>query len=273
MLRVPCCMLTSAFLLSGDADAVAAQGCVVPDSIRADNVDSVRTVGPYSVLGIGGASFSEVALGIGHIHYSSDNPVSDGPPGEFNWLARVELPLSESPGAEPDTWIASGWIIKPGRPRVALSMEAMVETGYEEPSFVVLESRAEDWFRIRYAPGDADEGTAWIPRCALKAGPIRLDYSSWSDWLLSDQISPLFFRVPTPEVLRSLPSSGSASVARITSGYILIPMEVRGDWMRVELRRPSDYCAPDVIPTIHEGWVRWYAGDIGPRVWYFTRGC
>jgi hypothetical protein len=57
------------------------------------------------------------------------------------------------------------------------------------------------------------------------------------------------------------------------TAYALYPREVRGDWMRVEMSEPSDYCAdpaPDV-PRI-EGWVRWR--DRGAlQLWYFTRGC
>ena len=52
-------------------------------------------------------------------------------------------------------------------------------------------------------------------------------------------------------------------------------LEVRGDWMRVRVTRPSTYCVEEasVQPRVEEGWIRWRDGEMGPWVWYFTRGC
>jgi hypothetical protein len=149
----------------------------------------------------------------------------------------------------------------------------MIETGYEEPSFVVLESRWDGWLHIRYAEAEGAAGSAWVPTCALGNTAARLDFTPWGKWLLSDRISPLYFRSRTPEELRSAPSAAAATVARIADDYILEPLEVRGDWMRVILKQPSDYCYPDVVPTRSEGWIRWYSPDRGPLVWYYSRGC
>ena len=55
--------------------------------------------------------------------------------------------------------------------------------------------------------------------------------------------------------------------------HILEPLEVRGEWMRVTVKEPSDYCEFDLAVSSREGWIRWYTETRGPLVWYFTRGC
>jgi hypothetical protein len=247
-----------------DPDEATAQVCRLPDSVRV----TIPAQSPPEAQMQDAKPFAEIPLGIGHLRPTDTGAAPDLPPGSERWLQRLELPLSEAPDAPPFAWIARGWVINLGRPPVALPPDASVETEYEERSVIVLEQR-NGWFRIRYS----SSGTAWTPGCALEASPARFHFSPWSEWFLSDRISPMVFRAPVPEVLRSGPSAGSSALARISTDYALIPREVRGEWMRVELRQPSDFCNPDVTPTRSEGWVRWFAPDIGPRVWYFPRGC
>jgi hypothetical protein len=249
------------------------QACRVADSVRVRVPFEAPPDASYATLGRLDVPFAEIPLGIGHVHRSEENPVRDLPPGDGDWLRAMEIPLSASPGGHPSTWIAGGWVVRTGEPPEALTVHGMVETGYEEPSFVVLERRADGWLQILWPEAGGELGAAWMPACALDAGPIRLEFTSWSDWLLSDRISPLFFRTALPEELRSGPSTASDVVTRIDRDHVMEPLEVRGDWMRVVLKQPSDYCFPDVVPTRHEGWVRWRSGDLGPRVWYHSRGC
>jgi len=149
----------------------------------------------------------------------------------------------------------------------------LVETGYEEPSFIVLEEGSGGWLLIRYASTDAETHTGWTPTCALQSSPAALRFARWNDWFLSGETSPLFFRSEEPQTLRSGTSIESAPLAEISGDYVLEPLEIRGEWMRVALKQPSDYCFFDVESTSTEGWVRWYSEEAGSRVWYFTRGC
>jgi hypothetical protein len=247
----------------GLAGQVCAPTDVVPSFVPTD--DPILEYAPAPT------ALEEIALGVGHVHYAPLEPIA-GPPGDNSWVQRVALPLFTGPGGEPFSWIARGWIVQAGQPPASLTMVGMIETGYEEVSFVVLERR-EDWLRIRYSGSERSSQTAWVPECALDASPARLAFSPWSDWFLGDDISPLFVRIEPPLPLHAEPSTASARVATVTEADVLVPHEVRGEWMRVTLQQPSDYCSPDAVSTSREGWVRWLTEDRGPRLWYFTRGC
>lgn len=232
---------------------------------------------PYATQQVTGPDGASVPLGVGHLHESDEHRVLDLPPGAEDLLPRVSLPLSASAGSAPTIWLVDGWILQDGVAPRPLSRAALVETGYEEASFVVHEAHPDGWLRIRYDVGTAAEGTGWTPTCALSAGPAGLELSRWSDWLvdehLSGSISPLFFRSGVPGPLYGGPSTASDRLGDIGPDYILYPIEVRGDWMRVRVEEPSDYCEVDFDSVSREGWVRWYAAEVGPMVWYFTRGC
>ena len=250
--------------------ASAAQVCGLTDVARA-----LVPADPPAAFGYDApppAPFEDAALGVGHAYHAPEEPPT-GPPGDQSWMQRVELPLFETPGAEPSAWIARGWIVAADRDPRPLTIWGLIETGYEERSFMVLETRQDEWLRIRYARDEESWLSAWVSLCALGASPAPLAYAPWSDWLLGDDISPLFVRAGLPLALHAEPSDASATVASVTEADVLDPHEVRGEWMRVTLKQPSDYCRPDVVSTSREGWVRWLTEDRGPRVWYFTRGC
>jgi hypothetical protein len=204
------------------------------------------------------------------VHRSPEAAHVDLPPGADDWLRRVELPLSDEPGAAPRGWLARGWIIRAEFGAQALMTDGLIETGHEEASFLVLEESG-DWLRLRYAPGES--GTAWVPRCALSRSPERLTFSVWSEWLLRADVSPLFLRVGESIDLLSEPSPSAPRIGVTTTSDVLEPLEVRGSWMRVTLVEPSDYCLPEVAGSRTDGWVRWTTDELGPILWYFTRGC
>jgi hypothetical protein len=63
-------------------------------------------------------------------------------------------------------------------------------------------------------------------------------------------------------------------VATIRGDHELEPLEVRGEWLRVRVRQPPQYCVwDDPAATEVEGWMRWWTERRGPEVWYYTRGC
>ena len=262
------CLVLLLLALPGYA---AAQACEIPDHLRALTPVESPPRGTYEPLSVGPAE--RIPLGIGHLHYSVNNPVVDLPPGEDNWLQRVALPLSRTPGAEPSTAILRGWVVTTGRPPEALTTRAFVETGYEEISFIVLEGPSDGWLRIRYGAEEGDGGVAWTPSCALVESPARLDFTPWREWFMSERVSPLFARFGGQVELRTEASPGSTLITSASGDYSLEPVEVRADWMRVILKQPSDYCRPEAGSRSEEGWIQWSTEEAGPIVWYFTRGC
>ena len=136
----------------------------------------------------------------------------------------------------------------------------------------VLESRDDGWLRLRYGrPSEDRDGTAWVHRCHLARESLA--FEPWQERFLSDEISPLYVRDRAPRPLRAGPDDDAEEIARIDGDYHLEPLEFQGDWMRVRLKTPSDYCVePDEVRT-EEGWIRWRSAERGPLVWYYTRGC
>ena len=261
-------------LLAAAGAPAAAQVCTVPPASLARVPAEPPAVYAYDAPAPEPSPFEEAVIGVGHVYHDPQEPPV-GPPGDQSWLQRVALPLSGSPGDEPSAWIARGWIVEPGREPEPLTMWALIETGYEERSFVVLERAQDGWLRVAYAvDGQGMRRAAWVPECALDASPARVAFAPWSEWLLSDDLSPLLVREGIPLALHAEPSDGSQVVGSVTDADAIEPREVRGEWMRVTLVQPSDYCRPEVAPTRREGWVRWLTGDDrGPRLWYHTRGC
>lgn len=158
-----------------------------------------------------------------------------------------------------------------------LTTRGLVDTGYEELSFIVTEVSSDGWLHVRYAATSGDDDLAWTPGCALEEEPVRLNVTEWSDWFFTEYwsgaISPMFFRVEETGSLHSGPSSDATLMPAIGDDYVLEPLEVRGEWMGVTVKEPSDYCEFDLTVQSRNGWVRWYADGRGPLLWYFTRGC
>jgi hypothetical protein len=268
MMRVGICMAA----LTICAVEVGAQTCPSPEAARSWVPSDAPPEQPYAPQWVSGQEGSRVPLGSGHVHLNPEGPYPDLPPGAYDWLSSLVLPLFAEAGGDPFAWILEGWIVSGAGDPVALSRNGLIETGYEELSFAVLE-RADSWLRIRYDQGEDDSGLAWVPDCALSEGPVALVYTPWSEWLVSDRISPLFFRSEEPGSLFEAPGADTAVLSDIAGDYHLEPQEVRGDWMRVILKMPSDYCEFDIEPATREGWIRWSEPERGPRVWYYTRGC
>ena len=228
-------------------------------------------VRPYVRLEVHYRDPAEMPLGVGHIRPTEGML--------WGWHERVRLPLYGQPLGEIFGFIDEGWLQDRGSDTVSwvpLGTEGLVETGYETPSFLVLERRADGWMRFRYAPPDRVEstGTAWISDCHLGTHLPALRFEPWAERLLSSGISPLFFRSAVPHRLRAAPGIGAPLLGVIAGNHHLEPLEVDGEWMRVVVAQPSDYCAGESIEVERrEGWVKWRSDEKGPWVWYYTRGC
>ncbi len=257
--------------LAGAAPLAHATGCPAftppPDPPRAS-----PPVRPYVRLDAAYPDRAEMPLGVGHIRPAHDYL--------WGWQERVRLPLHAAPRGEVKGFIHDGWL-QPGPPGdaapwVPLGTEGLLETAYEAPSFLVLERRADGWVHFRFGPPgeDAGQGTAWVHECQLAGHVPPLRFESWAQRLLSPEISPLYFRSAVPHRLRAAPQPDATVLAVVAGSHHLEPLEVRGDWMRVIVRQPSDYCASGTMAVVtREGWVKWRSPGKGPWVWYYTRGC
>ncbi len=212
-------------------------------------------------------------LGIGQLR-----PRESLPEWGAEWLAGVELPLFRQPGDAPWAWLAKGWLVVAGPdapPPVPLDGCGMVETDYETLAAIVLEQRDDGWFRIRYGSSDG-VAAAWAHSSQLGDGEIALVVEPWETLFADPERSPYFFDDGVDRhALRRAPDDGAEVVAWIVPDHDLDPLELRGDWLRVELTQPSVFCetTPPSQAAVHEGWIRWRDARHRPLVWLYSRGC
>lgn len=213
-----------------------------------------------------------VFLGVGHLRPPDDSHYWD-------WLEHAVLPVFDAPGGEIREWLARGWRVDPTTgERREFAGDGMVETGYEARSFIVLERHDDGWMRILLDDPDTPNADGWTHDCLNAFGRDSLSFESWPERFSSDDISPLYFRTQVPHALRASPSTTAERLHVIPareSDYEIEWLEVRDDWARVRVTQPSDYClGPDEIETrTYEGWIKWWDEEIGPWLWYYTRGC
>ena len=262
----------------GQGDAQAPRGLSAPTACADSAVstlqlpafvpDSAPAAGPYGRLT---PHNTILPLGVGFLRSDADEHY-------WEWHRHIRLPLFREPGDDaPFGWIADGWLIdmedRSSRP---FGTNGLVETEYESPSAIVYEVRPTGWVRFRYLAEES--GTAWTHECFFDLLDNSVSVTTWEERLTSGRISPLFFRREVPHALRAQPLAGSERLSWIPANpaeYHLDPLEIRGNWMRVRVVQPSDYCS---VPagarvTRFEGWVRWRDDEIGPWLWYYTRGC
>jgi hypothetical protein len=190
----------------------------------------------------------QLALGVGHVQPRREEDRDD-------WLPRLVLTIFDAPRGKrvplPEQW-----------------MRHAVETGYETLSIPVLEARNDGWLRLSFG---------WAHRDGLAAATPPLEYQTWESLFTGGAISPLYFRARVRHALRATPSTSAPLVAWIPADpvlYAIEPLSLEGDWARVRVSVPSDFCAaPDAPkPEVREGWIRWRDAR-GPWLWYYTRGC
>ena len=159
----------------------------------------------------------------------------------------------------------------------AVQTPGALEFGYEEVGLPILAHGTDGWERVYL--GTSAGGTVvdgWARR-----RPSYVSVTLWDEMLPG---LPLFFALP-PDSIRFYAAPDSAQVGFPVNpdDYILWPLEPRGDWMRVRVATPSDYCAAPpppgtpgaavAAPRQDTLWIRWRGESGRPRVWFFTRGC
>jgi hypothetical protein len=154
---------------------------------------------------------------------------------------------------------------KPLRPNV-------VEFGYEEAG-VPIDSLAvrDSWARVilGFDRHDAPyRGWASLDSTHLK-------HLLWKKVLAGNRV----FFLPDQQPRFFLEPRGKELTLGIRKGenvdYIMHPLEVRGQWLKVRLAQPADIClSPDEVKSrVTIAWIRYLTSEGRPRVWYYTRGC
>ena len=188
----------------------------------------------------------------------------------YDWMFEFELPLWSAPDAEhPVGWILQGQIYTDTGVET-FTGAGMVETDYEHVSFIVWDIQT-DWLKLQLD----NDLYAWTHRCHLESPKVKLALVTWQA-LFRRNADWLHFRKPVPHVLRVSPGVDSERVITIGLDHKLVLLDIRGDWMEVEVEQPDLTCAggasEDGRSTQHRGWVKW-RDERGPSVYIWTRGC
>jgi hypothetical protein len=205
----------------------------------------------------------ELMLGTGHVRPIRQND-------RHNWTRRLILPVFAIPGGDLKLWLT----------RDSVSPDALVETGYETTSFIVLQARETGkdagWLQIRFG-GPLTSGAGWVHRCHLESANPPLEYEPWSKLFAGERASPLYFRAWMPHALRKGPSSSAPQLAVIPGDpnrYGMQPVEFRGDWARVRVSMPGSCAEPAPRRQVRQlGWIRWRSRERGSWLWFYPRGC
>ncbi|MDH3452730.1 MAG: hypothetical protein OEN20_09930 [Gammaproteobacteria bacterium] len=235
-----------------------------PDASQATLPTQPRTLEPYSITQTV-AHYYDAPLGLGYLEV-----IDDDNRHYYDWMFEIALPLWNLPdAARPLGWLMHGQVYT-DTGVATLTGAGMVETDYEQTSFIVWETQAE-WLQLRLH----NNLRAWTHRCHLQTTRLKLEPVTWqtffrrhADWL--------HFRKPVPHILRKSASVESERVTKIGLDHKLVLLDIRGDWMEVEVEQPDLTCSgPErdaARPGKHRGWVQW-RDEQGPWVFVYTRGC
>lgn len=221
-------------------------------------------------------------LGVGYLGVRDRRELAPSAEREMvlgaRWLELVELPVYIAPG-RPLGRYRQGWLepaAGSGRHALVELPMAVVEIDGESAAFVVLEEAASGWLRVAGLPGAPGEG--WVLREDLAESPLPLVFERWQEVLAREQ-GPLFFRLGSAaEPLFVAPETGAAKLGELGTSAQLVPLEWRGDWLRVRAIEPAAGCDWQAAiaggsSRTREGWIRWQDAATGSRLWWAVKGC
>lgn len=235
-----------------------------PDVSQSTLPTQPRTLEPYSITQTV-AHYYDAPFGVGFLEV-----IEEENQHYYDWMFELVLPVWYTPDtARPLGWLTRGQVYMDTGVET-LTGAGMVETDYEQTSFIVWETQAE-WLKLRLT----NDLEAWTHRCHLETAKIRLEHVTWQTFFRRHQ-DWLHFRKPVPHILRTSASVESERVTTIGLDHKLVLLDIRGDWMEVEVTQPDLTCiGPDQDEgpsTQHRGWVKW-RDEQGPWVFVYTRGC
>ncbi|MGB8702617.1 MAG: hypothetical protein WCD18_24655 [Thermosynechococcaceae cyanobacterium] len=220
----------------------------------------------------------------------SDPNLPEWNPG-YDWLGRLHLPLYDVPNGKAWGWLACGWLVdlSSSAPKISWLEPSLLQTAYETYSFIVLKEKPDGWFQLRYSvPTSRHQGVAWAHRSHLKLGDRPLIIQYWknifqpSDLKQTSNRGWLHFRNDASSTylrLRHEPTATSKVIFPndeifLQKDYGIEPIKIQGNWMRVRISFPQDYCVGSSRPTeFNEGWIQWWIPEQGTLLYYSARGC
>ncbi len=189
-------------------------------------------------------------------------------------IGRADVPLFDAPEAGHWGWFTQGRVVDQRADRSLTARPgALYQPPRHDPSFLVLDTAAGGWLKIRWGrPDDLRGGLAWTRRDLI--GGRRAVFTPWDDRLRRG-VGLVFRNEAVAHNLRSGPTTDSAVVHQMEgTNFDLSAVDVRGDWMRVRYAEPPA-CAGDPAEDellgasqqrTFEGWIRWRSDGRGPWI-------
>lgn len=150
-----------------------------------------------------------------------------------------------------------------------MKTDNLIEFEYEKLG-LPLRGISDNWLNVIYGYDKSGNVlTGWIEQS------VATDYFLWKDYLKSVM---LFFESTDRINFFDTPNGNKVEFKLQPSqnfkyDYIMKPVELHGDWMKVEVTSPSNYCDTPEIKETKELWIKYLDKSGRPLVWYFTRGC
>ena len=151
-----------------------------------------------------------------------------------------------------------------------ISENNLLEYDYEELGLPVCKIKSNKWIEVIYGYDNNNYIlTGWV-LVSEKSTLLK-----WNSFLKEKLV---FFA--NPEKVNFFDDKNGKEVQfklqpseHMTYDYIMRPQVTKGNWMKVEVVTPSDYCDNPESLERKVFWIQ-YLDDTGrPLVWYFTRGC
>ncbi|NJL46208.1 MAG: hypothetical protein HC929_00205 [Leptolyngbyaceae cyanobacterium SM2_5_2] len=216
-------------------------------------------------------------VGVGHLHPSNVTSLlgsnwRSSPILHASWLRSIALPIYIGPNGDHWGWLINGWLIPNGSGPIAVGRDAtfsMVQADRGLYSFPVLEVRPDGWFRFQYTPA----GSAWAHTAHLNVGALSLTIEPWEEQI-QEAYQVEFRKHGLSQPLRSVPRGSGSLRSLVVPNSLIRPLEVQGDWVRVQVVQPVRGCTPLPGSTTDEGWMRWRDTRQTLLVWFSTEdGC
>jgi hypothetical protein len=151
-----------------------------------------------------------------------------------------------------------------------LKEDNLLEFEYERLGLPLCELSG-NWIKVIYGYDQSGKVLiGWVESREAITG-----YFLWPDYFKNTM---LFFESPDQIKFFDKPNGVVREFELIPSqhlkyDYIMKPLEISDEWMKVEVTTPSDYCDTPENKTTGIFWIKFLSKDRRPLVWYFTRGC
>lgn len=176
-------------------------------------------------------------------------------------------------------WLVDGRYVQ-GETISAFEITSLPEIGYEVNSFTVLEMHADTgWMKLQFKLlNEKQWRNVWTNNRYLKKSKTPLGFMPWGAFLKQKSI---FFRTQNKAgySLRSAPDAESKTLKLIkgnAEAYTIDVLEIKDDWMKINYYSPACGTCLEITcdtKTVITGWIKWRQESLGPKLWFYSRGC